>query len=136
MPRWELLRGAPDRLCGGGVVGLCLYTPANGLQNKPCNSAVLLILPTLKLNVSPELELRPTNVKPPDKMAASQLEDTQMDQATNEKTSKRRHRASIACVACRERRTRCVVQSGENSCTQCMDTGQECIIKNDDQRRK
>ncbi|KAL4985913.1 fungal-specific transcription factor domain-containing protein [Aspergillus falconensis] len=54
----------------------------------------------------------------------------------NETSSKPRHRASVACVACRERRTRCVVQHGETACTQCQETGQECIIKNDDQRRK
>ncbi|KAL4919154.1 hypothetical protein BDW62DRAFT_209889 [Aspergillus aurantiobrunneus] len=50
--------------------------------------------------------------------------------------SKPRHRASVACMACRERRTRCVIQNGQSSCTQCLETGQECIIKNDDQRRK
>ncbi|KAL4937895.1 hypothetical protein BDV06DRAFT_232259 [Aspergillus oleicola] len=54
----------------------------------------------------------------------------------NETASKPRHRASVACMACRERRTRCVVQSGQTSCTQCRETGQECVIKNDDQRRK
>ncbi|KAL4963405.1 transcription factor domain-containing protein [Aspergillus stella-maris] len=54
----------------------------------------------------------------------------------NETGSKPRHRASVACMACRERRTRCVVQSGQSSCTQCQENGQECVIKNDDQRRK
>ncbi|CEL09761.1 hypothetical protein ASPCAL12891 [Aspergillus calidoustus] len=50
--------------------------------------------------------------------------------------SKPRHRASVACTACRERRTRCVVPAGQSSCTQCDEAGQECVIKNDDQRRK
>ncbi|KAL3462616.1 fungal-specific transcription factor domain-containing protein [Aspergillus heterothallicus] len=58
-----------------------------------------------------------------------------MSSSGNE-TSKPRHRASVACTACRERRTRCVVPAGQSSCTQCDEAGQECVIKNDDQRRK
>ncbi|KAI9371749.1 fungal-specific transcription factor domain-containing protein [Aspergillus egyptiacus] len=54
----------------------------------------------------------------------------------SETASKPRHRASVACVACRERRTRCVVNPGQGACTQCLEAGHECIIKNDDQRRK
>ncbi|KAL6230332.1 fungal-specific transcription factor domain-containing protein [Aspergillus navahoensis] len=54
----------------------------------------------------------------------------------NETSAKPRHRASVACVACRERRTRCVLRPRQTACTQCQETGQECIIKNDDQRRK
>ncbi|KAL3486873.1 fungal-specific transcription factor domain-containing protein [Aspergillus germanicus] len=58
-----------------------------------------------------------------------------MSSSGNE-ASKPRHRASVACTACRERRTRCVVPAGQSSCTQCNEAGQECVIKNDDQRRK
>lgn len=47
-----------------------------------------------------------------------------------------RHRASVACAACRERRIRCVVPKGDRECTQCKRTGTECIIKNDDERRR
>ncbi|KAL4808011.1 fungal-specific transcription factor domain-containing protein [Aspergillus unguis] len=54
----------------------------------------------------------------------------------SDSNDKPRHRASVACMACRERRTRCVVNTGETACTQCQESGQECIIKNDDQRRK
>ncbi|KAL4999909.1 fungal-specific transcription factor domain-containing protein [Aspergillus recurvatus] len=71
-------------------------------------------------------------------MAGSQTAARQSDSSGsgNETSSKPRHRASVACVACRERRTRCVVQPGETACTQCQETEQECVIKNDDQRRK
>lgn len=47
-----------------------------------------------------------------------------------------RHRASIACASCRERRIRCVVPDGSTECTQCKRSGTECIIKNDDERRR
>ncbi|KAL2163351.1 hypothetical protein VTH06DRAFT_5408 [Thermothelomyces fergusii] len=47
-----------------------------------------------------------------------------------------RHRASIACASCRERRIRCVVSEGETECTQCKRTGSTCIIKDDDERRR
>ncbi|KAK5657458.1 hypothetical protein OQA88_3030 [Cercophora sp. LCS_1] len=47
-----------------------------------------------------------------------------------------RHRASVACASCRERRIRCVVPPGQTECTQCSRTGTECIIKNDDERRR
>ncbi|KAK3391474.1 fungal-specific transcription factor domain-containing protein [Sordaria brevicollis] len=47
-----------------------------------------------------------------------------------------RHRASVACASCRERRIRCVVPEGESGCTQCKKTGAECIIRNDDERRR
>ncbi|KAH6623429.1 fungal-specific transcription factor domain-containing protein [Chaetomium tenue] len=47
-----------------------------------------------------------------------------------------RHRASIACASCRERRIRCVVGEGESECTQCRRTGAACIIKDDDERRR
>ncbi|KAK4124498.1 hypothetical protein N657DRAFT_680477 [Parathielavia appendiculata] len=47
-----------------------------------------------------------------------------------------RHRASIACASCRERRIRCVVGEGESECAQCKRTGAPCIIKDDDERRR
>ncbi|KAK3313132.1 fungal-specific transcription factor domain-containing protein [Apodospora peruviana] len=47
-----------------------------------------------------------------------------------------RHRASVACASCRERRIRCVVPEGSSECTQCKRSGAECIIKNDDERRR
>ncbi|KAK3346586.1 fungal-specific transcription factor domain-containing protein [Lasiosphaeria hispida] len=47
-----------------------------------------------------------------------------------------RHRASVACASCRERRIRCVVPEGQVHCTQCKRTGAECVIKNDDERRR
>ncbi|KAL2268432.1 hypothetical protein VTJ83DRAFT_3278 [Remersonia thermophila] len=47
-----------------------------------------------------------------------------------------RHRASIACSSCRERRIRCVVPEGETECSQCRKTGSTCIIKDDDERRR
>ncbi|KAF9889982.1 hypothetical protein FE257_006662 [Aspergillus nanangensis] len=59
-----------------------------------------------------------------------------MQGSPSDSSKKLRHRASVACSACRDRRTRCVVPDGESSCTQCRDTGQECVIKHDDQRRK
>ncbi|KAF1978720.1 hypothetical protein BU23DRAFT_563628 [Bimuria novae-zelandiae CBS 107.79] len=52
------------------------------------------------------------------------------------KTQKSRHRASVACASCRDRRIRCVVPPGEKECTQCKRSGVECIIKNDDERRR
>ncbi|KAI1818271.1 fungal-specific transcription factor domain-containing protein [Poronia punctata] len=47
-----------------------------------------------------------------------------------------RHRASIACFSCRDRRIRCVVPKGGSSCTQCKRSGTECVIKMDDERRR
>ncbi|KAM3421530.1 hypothetical protein BST61_g1919 [Cercospora zeina] len=49
---------------------------------------------------------------------------------------KSRHRASIACATCRERRIRCVVPPGDSECVQCKRSATECVIKNDDERRK
>lgn len=75
-----------------------------------------------------------------DQMARREMTELEPEMSApppgNEKAPKPRHRASVACVSCRERRTRCVVQNGEKSCTQCIDNGQECVIKNDDLRRK
>lgn len=47
-----------------------------------------------------------------------------------------RHRASVACASCRDRRIRCVVPQGQAECNQCRRAGTECIIKNDDERRR
>ncbi|KAL0934687.1 fungal specific transcription factor [Colletotrichum truncatum] len=47
-----------------------------------------------------------------------------------------RHRASVACASCRDRRIRCVVPKGESECVQCKKAGNECIIRNDDERRR
>jgi len=60
------------------------------------------------------------------------------DKSSNvkEKSSKPRHRASVACASCRDRRIRCVVPAGDKECTQCKRSGVECVIKNDDERRR
>lgn len=47
-----------------------------------------------------------------------------------------RHRASVACASCRDRRIRCVVPQGQAECNQCRRTGTDCVIKNDDERRR
>ncbi|KAI0535781.1 fungal-specific transcription factor domain-containing protein [Xylaria digitata] len=47
-----------------------------------------------------------------------------------------RHRASVACYSCRDRRIRCVVPKGASECTQCKRSGTECVIKMDDERRR
>ncbi|KAJ0165756.1 Nitrogen assimilation transcription factor nit-4 [Colletotrichum tanaceti] len=47
-----------------------------------------------------------------------------------------RHRASVACASCRDRRIRCVVPKGESECIQCKKASSECVIKNDDERRR
>ncbi|KAI0905640.1 fungal-specific transcription factor domain-containing protein [Ustulina deusta] len=47
-----------------------------------------------------------------------------------------RHRASVACYSCRDRRIRCVVPKGAPECTQCKRSGTECVIKMDDERRR
>lgn len=47
-----------------------------------------------------------------------------------------RHRASVACASCRDRRIRCVVPQGQSECNQCRRAGTECVIKNDDERRR
>ncbi|KAF5019249.1 hypothetical protein F66182_8741 [Fusarium sp. NRRL 66182] len=47
-----------------------------------------------------------------------------------------RHRASVACASCRDRRIRCVVPKNQTECVACSKSGAECIIKNDDERRR
>jgi hypothetical protein len=49
---------------------------------------------------------------------------------------KKRAHASIACAACRTRRTKCIVGPGQSSCDRCLRRGQRCVIRDDDQRRK
>lgn len=58
------------------------------------------------------------------------------DNATSDKPQKPRHRASVACTSCREKRTRCVILAGESECTQCKSNGRTCVVNNDDERRK
>ncbi|KAF1955049.1 hypothetical protein CC80DRAFT_475133 [Byssothecium circinans] len=74
----------------------------------------------------------PLNVK-------TEVEDSK-GRATNssqaQKLQKSRHRASVACASCRDRRIRCVVPPGQKECTQCKRSGVECVIKNDDERRR
>ncbi|KAH7175168.1 uncharacterized protein B0J16DRAFT_273897 [Fusarium flagelliforme] len=57
---------------------------------------------------------------------------------TARQTSKQqiRHRASVACASCRDRRIRCVVLGNQTECTACSKSGTDCIIKNDDERRR
>jgi len=63
-----------------------------------------------------------------------QLQENMLN--SKDKQPKPRHRASVACCACRERRTRCVISPGASQCTACEAAGQQCLIKNDDERRK
>ncbi|KAF2465280.1 uncharacterized protein BDR25DRAFT_239858 [Lindgomyces ingoldianus] len=72
------------------------------------------------------------DLKPPAEDIQSQ------DQNSNppQKPQKSRHRASVACASCRDRRIRCVVPPGQKECTQCKRSGVECVIKNDDERRR
>ena len=63
----------------------------------------------------------------------NQLEN---EQSSGPKRQKSRHRASVACATCRERRIRCVVPQGDSECVQCKRAGTDCVIKNDDERRR
>jgi hypothetical protein len=56
--------------------------------------------------------------------------------SAHRKPQKSRHRASVACAQCRDRRTRCVVPAGENECNQCRTAGYDCVINYADERRK
>lgn len=51
-------------------------------------------------------------------------------------SARHRNRASIACTACRSTRTKCFVDTGQNQCDRCRRQGIECIIRDDDGRRK
>ncbi|KAL6706992.1 hypothetical protein ACN47E_004942 [Coniothyrium glycines] len=71
------------------------------------------------------------------KAVAEQRKEFNLSQnSSKDKSSKPRHRASVACASCRDRRIRCVVPSGQNECTQCKRSGVKCVIKNDDERRR
>ncbi|KAI0474852.1 fungal-specific transcription factor domain-containing protein [Xylaria cf. heliscus] len=86
------------------------------------------------------------------KMAGSTTKETvdglEIDISSQENVSQRpgnlgrsskqqvRHRASIACFSCRDRRIRCVVPKGGSGCIQCKRSGTECVIKMDDERRR
>ncbi|KAF2404514.1 hypothetical protein EJ06DRAFT_207395 [Trichodelitschia bisporula] len=73
----------------------------------------------------------------PDASIVPSTEKEHSDQnSSSSKRQKSRHRASVACASCRDRRIRCVVPPGETECTQCKRSGIECIIKNDDERRR
>ncbi|CAM1510090.1 Fc.00g004250.m01.CDS01 [Cosmosporella sp. VM-42] len=61
---------------------------------------------------------------------------SQKSQQARQSKNQVRHRASVACASCRDRRIRCVVPKNQSSCTACQRTGAECIIKNDDERRR
>ncbi|KAI3319405.1 fungal-specific transcription factor domain-containing protein [Xylariaceae sp. AK1471] len=71
-------------------------------------------------------------------MDISNQENASQRASASRQSSKRhiRHRASIACFSCRDRRIRCVVPKGGSGCTQCKRTGTECVIKMDDERRR
>ncbi|CAJ0553000.1 Ff.00g010780.m01.CDS01 [Fusarium sp. VM40] len=66
------------------------------------------------------------------------LKDVTSKSHTARQTSKQqvRHRASVACASCRDRRIRCVVPMNQSRCNACSKSGAECIIKNDDERRR
>lgn len=69
---------------------------------------------------------------------AAPIDDAARQQtaSSTEKKEKPRHRASVACTSCREKRTRCVIPPGDTICTQCISNGRECVINHDDERRK
>ena len=73
-----------------------------------------------------------------DRAGSEQSENASSPAPSSRSSAKQqiRHRASIACASCRERRIRCVVSEGESECAQCRRTGAACIIKDDDERRR
>lgn len=96
------------------------------------------------------------NAKKDQELAEEALDKvtTEPGAAASKNKQKCRHRASVACASCRDRRIRvccwsrevvgyshltrvqCVVPAGESECTQCKRSGIECIIRNDDERRR
>lgn len=99
-------------------------------------------------------EPQPSQSLPPNQASSSSNTNTT---SNSSKPAAQRHRASIACASCRDRRIRvstesqyrntvhrelrswplqCVVPPGERDCTQCKRSKTECIIKNDDERRR
>ncbi|KAF9690536.1 hypothetical protein EKO04_011467 [Ascochyta lentis] len=64
-------------------------------------------------------------------------EQTSSDESqTKTEAKRRRHRASVACTSCRDRRIRCVVPTGKKACLQCERSSALCMIKDDDERRR
>lgn len=64
-------------------------------------------------------------------------EQTSSDESRiKQRSSVRRHRASVACTLCRDRRIRCVVPAGKKACMQCERSSNPCVIKDDDERRR
>jgi hypothetical protein len=84
---------------------------------------------------APNLEASQKDVSPkaPAAAAAAVTATAAGRQASKQQV---RHRASVACASCRDRRIRCVVPKNQNECTACAKSGAECIIKNDDERRR
>lgn len=76
------------------------------------------------------------NVSPRSNTQATNSSSTSSSRHASSKAQQVRHRASVACAACRDRRIRCVVPQGQSECNQCRRTATECIIKNDDERRR
>ncbi|KAF2737727.1 hypothetical protein EJ04DRAFT_550446 [Polyplosphaeria fusca] len=85
---------------------------------------------------SPPNSGNPSEQQTPDVSTAPEGEERATSNPQAQKPQKPRHRASVACASCRDRRIRCVVPPGEKECTQCKRSGVECIIKNDDERRR
>src|ERR1700744_3118429 len=85
------------------------------------------------MQVAGEAIIVPQSSPPSNNEGYGQAEN---EQQNGPKRQKSRHRASVACATCRERRIRCVVPQGETECVQCRRAGTECIIKNDDERRR
>lgn len=107
------------------VVILVKREPLLGGTN--CNqfcAACLAMALSANAKDAPNLEASQKNVSP----------KAQLSRQTNKQQV--RHRASVACASCRDRRIRCVVPKNQNECVACAKSGAECIIKNDDERRR
>ncbi|KAH7561625.1 hypothetical protein BM1_02729 [Bipolaris maydis] len=90
-----------------------------------------------KTSSTPKVTKQQSESQEPKSRKDSKVDQNVPEKASSkEKSSKPRHRASIACASCRDRRIRCVVPPGEKECTQCKRSGVECVIKNDDERRR
>lgn len=85
------------------------------------------------MQVAADAIMVPQSTSPPGNDGSNAAENDQQD---GPKRQKSRHRASVACATCRERRIRCVVPPGESECAQCKRAGTDCVIKNDDERRR
>ena len=82
--------------------------------------------PFLTMQVATEAIMVPQSTSPSSNEGRNSHE---IEQPDGPKRQKSRHRASVACATCRERRIRCVVPPGDNECSQCKRSGTECIIK-------